>query len=317
MSTRGLIAKATGESRFEGRYHHSDSYPSGGLGEYLVELYSGHFQRDLDKMVDVLLVQHPAGWSTIVHKDFHLKPGWTLADLKTPGFDCSDAERKARWARYQAHPDYRRPQCYCHGHRSEEPQSFTETDDTDAIWAYVFDTLTDEKILHVLHREQHQHSGENFWNDVGRIELDSAEPVNWTEIECGADFSRCCHTASHHGFQSTLSTRTYLGLDPLDFRDSVAFIINGKRYENTGSGGDANFLNRSLYRRQQKPFPHDTWIATVKAANGRRLDVPVAILKGDKRVPLPGVTWVWPATKSNPRETLVSLKQAELYAAEA
>ena|SRR5438445_3466511 len=314
MSTRGLIARATGEARFKGVYHHWDSYPSGGLGETLVSLYRVHFGRDLQRMLEFLIDLHPAGWSTIVHKDFKLKPGYTMAGLKTPGFEGTDAERKTRWERYQAHPDYRRPQCYCHRDRHEEPQSFTEADDSDAVWAYVFDTEGDDKVLHVLHRERHPQSGEHFWNDVGRIELDSADPINWSVIECGENFERCHHYAWHHNLlpkTSNLSTRTYLGLDPLDFRDSVAFIIDGKRYVATGSGGNSDYLRRST----GKNLPSGAWISTVKATNGRRVDVPTATLTETGYKPFPGVTWVWPATKSNPRETLVSLKQAELFAA--
>lgn len=311
MSTNGVIARATGEAKFAGRYHHWDSNPES-LGAYLFELYRGRFGGDLERMLKVLIDDHKAGWSTIVHKDFKLKPGWTAADLRTPGFDGTEAERKARREAYFAHPDYRRPQCYCHGGRHEEEQLITEDDDAGP-WAYVFD---DEHVMHVLLREKHEQSGEGFWSDVGRVELDSEESINWVAIECGEKFERCHHYAWYHKLlpeTSNLSTLTYLGLQPLDFRDSVAFIINGKRYAATGSGGNSDYLNRFA----KKPLPRNTWIATVKAPNGRRLDVPVATITDQGYKPFPGVTWVWPATKSNPRETLVSLKQAELFTAKA
>ena len=310
MSTNGLIARATGESKFRGVYHHWDSGPES-LGAYLVELYLGHFQHDLDRMLTVLIDNEgKAGWSTIVHKDFRLKPGWTLERLKTPGFDCSEAERKVRWAAYQAHPDYRRPQSYLA--RGEEPQTITEVDDAGP-WAYVFD---DERILHVLLREKHQQSGEYFWNDVGRVELNSPEPINWVAIECGESFERCHHYAWYHKLlprTSNLSTRTWLGLDPLDFRDAIGFIIQGKRYEATGSGGNSDYLRRV----SGKNLLPGTWISTVKASNGRRLDIPVAAIKstdkGQKYLPLPGVVWIYPGTKDNPHETLVSLKPCVTY----
>ena len=76
MSTNGIVARSTGERTFEGRYHHWDSYPSG-LGVTLVELYRSHFKPNLSRMLQVLLNEHPAGWRTIVHKDFTLKPGYT------------------------------------------------------------------------------------------------------------------------------------------------------------------------------------------------------------------------------------------------
>jgi hypothetical protein len=325
MSTRGLIGKATGdEGKFTARYHHSDSYPTG-LGEYLVKLYRGHFNSNLNEMLEVLIDKHPAGWSCIVGSDFKLKPGYTMDRTKYPSFDMPEAERKKALASYYASADYRRPHCYCHGQRSEEPQEFDQDSDADAEWAYIFDTSTGENILHVLDRAQTTGSNKWHWAEVGRIELDSSEPIDWRVIECGENFERCGHVASYHGIESKLSMRTYLGYEPLEFRDAVAFIINGKRYEATGSGGDANFLNRAraemAIRHGQsiptKRFPRDTRVSTVKAGNGKRFETPVAVVKstpeGQKFIPLPGVTWVYPATKDEPRETLVSLKQGELF----
>jgi hypothetical protein len=326
MSTRGLIGKATGEeSKFTARYHHSDSYPTG-LGKFLVELYRGHFNSNLDAMLKVLLDEHPAGWSCIVGTDFKLKPGYTMDNSKYPSFDMPEAERKKAVDAYYASADYRRPHCYCHGQRHEEAQEFTQNDEPES-WAYIFDTSTGEKILHVLHPAKTTGSDKWHWEEIERIELDSPEPINWTAIECGENWERCSHYAWYHKMlprTSNLTTRTWLGLDPLDFRDAVAFIVNGKRYEATGSGGDANFLNRSradyaVRQRQPLPkrFPRDTWVVTVKAGNGKRLDVPVAMVKstqdGQKFTPLPGVVWVYPATKDEPREQLVSLKQAEMF----
>src|SRR5437588_1230754 len=106
MSTRGIIARAIGEGKFEGRYHHSDSYPNG-LGAELWKLYHGHFQRDLKRMLRFLLDKH-SGWSCIVGKDFGLKPGYT----------CEKAtEHAIEFSVYSKLPDYQRPQCYCHGTR--------------------------------------------------------------------------------------------------------------------------------------------------------------------------------------------------------
>ena len=62
MSTRGAIARLSGEG-FKGVYHHWDSYPSG-LGKALWDTYQK--VGVLDAMLDGLIDQHPAGWSSIV-----------------------------------------------------------------------------------------------------------------------------------------------------------------------------------------------------------------------------------------------------------
>ena len=77
MSTRGAIVRLkNGEgTQWAGVYHHWDSYPSG-LGATLWDLYHGHFQKDLKGMLEVLIDEHPAGWSTIVNADWSFDPGF-------------------------------------------------------------------------------------------------------------------------------------------------------------------------------------------------------------------------------------------------
>ena len=90
--------------------------------------------------------------------------------------------------------------------------------------------------------------------------------------------------------------------------DAVAFLVDGKRYTATGSGGNSDYLNNCAYRmgkRGYKVFPRNSWIATVKAGNGRRLELPVGSIKDGKYVPLPGIAWVYPPTKDHPEETVV------------
>ncbi len=55
-----------------------------------------------------------------------------------------------------------------------------------------------ERILHVCNREKHGDTKKYFWNDVAPIELDDANEINWTHIECGENFERCCHYAWKH-----------------------------------------------------------------------------------------------------------------------
>jgi hypothetical protein len=72
VSTNGIIARSTGEGTFAGVYHHWDSYPNEGLGHFLIHILTGHFDNDLARMLHFLIDEHPAGWSTIVNKDFAL-----------------------------------------------------------------------------------------------------------------------------------------------------------------------------------------------------------------------------------------------------
>jgi len=305
MSTNGIIARSTGEGTFKGVYHHWDSYPNEGLGQYLTQVLAGHFKNDLGWMLRVLIDEHPAGWSTIVNKDFTLKPGYTAESLKhaSPS-SMSDADYHAEMEQFRALPDYRRPQCYCHGKRHEEAQVLTEKSEACASWAYVFDE--EERILHVCNREKHQDTKEYFWNDVARIELDNLDEVNWTHIECGEQFERCGHYAWKHfpelEGKSNLGMQTFLGRRPFQMHDAIAFIVNGKRVKNTGCGGDADFLRRS---HNLPPLPPNTWVATIVYENGRRADVPVALRTPDGEKPYPGVTWIFPPTVVNPKETLV------------
>jgi hypothetical protein len=292
MSTNGLIARSTGEGTFKGRYHHWDSYPSG-LGVTLIELYHGHFKTNLTRMLQVLLDKHPAGWSTIVGKDFNLKSGYTNIAQRPEGMSIEE---------FQNQPLNRRPQCYCHGARHEEDFLHDEKSDCGAEWAYVFDE--DEKILHVLDRQKHEQSGEYHWQEVGRIDLDSEAEINWTAIECGENFERCSHYAWYHNLlpkTSNLGTQTWLGNCPLKFHDAVAFIVDGKRYKSTGSGGDADFLSRT----QTTRFPSGTWVQSLVAGNGKRMDIPVAKRTDNGFIPLPNVQWVMPPTKNNPQETIM------------
>ena len=302
MSTRGLIARATGEGKFEGRYHGWDSYPHG-LGVALVELYRGHFRRNLKKMLTVLLDEHPAGWSTIVNCDFKLKPGYTNVAERPEGMSFDEFHQK---------PLNRRPHCYCHGHRHEEGFLHDEKSKCDAEWAYVFEVQPaedgeepEQHIMHVLASEQHADSKEWYWLEVGRVVLnDDTQPVDWTLIECGEGFTRCKHVASYHNVTSPLSMRTYIGLEPLDpMHDAVAYIIAGKRYTTTGSGGNSDYYNSTRHA----GFPPDCWIASLKTTNGHRVELPVARIGKDGHYRLlPNVQAVYPPVLATAQKELVT-----------
>jgi hypothetical protein len=215
-----------------------------------------------------------------------LKPGYTWQKATADG---------AMYEVYSKRPDYRRPQCFA-GRPGEKPYLYTEKDmdGTDVEWVYVFDEV--ERKLFV--------SGVSAKEDVAVIDLNGEKP-NWTTIECGENFERCSHYGWVHGLTpktSNLRTQTWLERRPFDLRDAIAFVVNGKRLKKSGSGGDADFLSRTHTTR----FPSGTWVQSVIAGNGRRLDIPVAKRTKDGFTPLPGVQWVMPPTKNNPQETLVS-----------
>jgi hypothetical protein len=312
MSTRSIIARATGEGTFKGVYHHWDGYPTG-LGKYLTKILADPFGNDLPRMLDTLIDEHPAGWSTILAKDFSLEPGYTWENVNHPSSEgLTDAEYHKAMEAYRAMPDMRRPQCYCHGARREEAQTLTERDDPGAEWAYVFEE--EERVLHVCHRAKHSQNGEHFWDDVGRIELDDTSEANWTHIECGENYERCRHYAWFHfpDLRGTavdrLGTAKFLGREPMQRHDAIAYILNGIRYQTTGCrfrGGYARPANiPTAFRR----FIHDSryWFEDVIGPNGGRIAIPVSVSVEKAERPCCGITWIFPPTFANPRETTFS-----------
>lgn len=270
MSTRSVIARAGKiEGEFSGTYHHWDGMPTR-LGKTMWKLLHGHFKNDLERMLRILIDEHSA-WSTIVEKSFRLKPGYS-----------SDHKKK-------------NPVCYCHGERSEKNTLFTHNNlepSTDIEWLYVFDWEHNRLCVRDV-----RHSEEVL------IELNGEEP-DWAIVECGKNFERCAHYAWAHGLlprTSNLSTQTWLGNRPLEFCDAIGFFIGGKRFAATGSGGNSDYLQRST----GASWPRNTWIASVKARNGKRLDFPVALIGEGGYQPFPGVQWVLPPTKNHPTETIV------------
>src|ERR1043165_6593873 len=132
MSTRSVIARATGEGTFEGRYVHSDGMPTS-MGAFLWESLRGHFKNDLGIML-AYLIEAPhaqAGWSALVGKDLRLKPAYTWQKATADG---------AKYEVYSKRPDYRRPQSFAS--RPEDPYLFTEKDLEDGTHVellYAFD----------------------------------------------------------------------------------------------------------------------------------------------------------------------------------
>ena len=180
MSTRAAIARLTQVSpiKWAGRYHHWDGYPSG-LGATLWQLYHGHFGRNLNQMLKVLLDDHPAGWSSLHAADFTQAPGF--AELLDSASQSTD-----------------QPQCYCHGQRQEEEWLVTDENASGSgcEWAYVFTsakTTGDKRYDTMLVLSSYTPDGkmigmfgmgddEAVWPVVAVVDLNGAEP-NWEQIE--------------------------------------------------------------------------------------------------------------------------------------
>ena len=167
MSTRGCIArlKARAPPAFEGVYHHWDSYPSG-LGQALYRLWNGHFRMNTEAMLHELIDRHPAGWSTVVERSFD----------QTPGFSMDERGD--------------RPQCYCHGERSES--GWRVTDENAAAsgveYAYAFDGAR-MLILGSFIKDGSKMvglfgSGDELaeWAVIAEVTLDGPEP-DWEAID--------------------------------------------------------------------------------------------------------------------------------------
>jgi len=142
MSTPGCIARKTKDG-FEGRYHNFDSYPEG-LGKALYGVRNGYFKKNTEAMLKYLIDDHPAGWSSIVQRDFN----------KKAGFDGDG------------------PLCYCHGTRNEDEQLITEEDAESYLYVYAFE----DNIMHIMGVVKGK------WKSVKKIDMDKKEP-NWNKIK--------------------------------------------------------------------------------------------------------------------------------------
>jgi hypothetical protein len=121
MSTRSVVAKPYGAG-FRGRYIHWDGYPTG-VGAELFRIYREVFKCDLKAMLKTLIVDHPAGWSSIFG-DWSKGPGF----VESLSSDAGHA-----------------PSCYCHGDRHEKGNTVTDKNASDVgcEWAYVLFTGKD------------------------------------------------------------------------------------------------------------------------------------------------------------------------------
>jgi len=132
-------------------------------------------------MLDVLLVEHKAGWSSIVDKDFNLPCGF---------IDYIKEDRTIP----------KKPMCYCHGEKGEKPTLITHKN-ASAIgceWCYAFDMP--KRTMYIM--ASYNPGGtkmlsgawglgnpEAVWRIVKIVKLDGKEP-DWSRIKNDANNSK-------------------------------------------------------------------------------------------------------------------------------
>lgn len=269
MATRSIIAFAMDSAhpdKWVGRYHHSDGYPSG-LGRYLFGAFKNHFQGDIRAAYKLLFEDHPAGFSCLLGCNLSLPAGYVndRESLYEKGPDG-----RADWFKPIPHGAI----CYCHGDRHEDAAEYTHEDEPDLPYLYVFTNVGYTVELRVFEMQtlSSNAKGEDVYTWVKIAALDMAGPEpNWGTVECGEQYERCSHVADYHfpelagTSMAGLSVGKFLGREPLDAHDAIAYEIKGKRFESRGSGSAAT---------DSKGVP--VWVAVVKPVNGATLrDVPL------------------------------------------
>ena len=184
MSTRGSVARLTNkpgkEIKFAGVYLHWDNYPSA-TGATLFKLRNGFFKGDTEKMLKLLIDEHPAGWSTINDADFNIEHGYI--------------ENRPSTLNEKAYEEYKRkPQCFCHGDRKGKAWKITQNNASKAGCEYVYAFSPDGKTMIVL--SSYRKNGNKMigafgmgdsnatWKVIGEIDLDGNEPANeqWEKV---------------------------------------------------------------------------------------------------------------------------------------
>jgi hypothetical protein len=194
---------------------------------------------------------------------------------------------------------YRRNKCHCHGGRSETgPMHVTSDEAPQSIeYAYVLDD-GGVTVLRGL-RDRYVQTGRFSWERVHAIAKADAPAgeADVTTAGCGTDFEFCGHYAWVHFAEvdrdNRLSTRQWLGHDPLDIDEAVGVVdASGRRFDVTRSG---------------RMTDDGVWISTgaVDADTGEVRDLPTRRLGGDGGwKALPGMTYVLPATAAGSSRTI-------------
>lgn len=230
MSTRSFIGTIAPDGRFAGRYVYSDGYPTA-RGPVLTDILAAH-NFDLAHVLDVLTNQH-YGWS-------YLDAGTTsMSETRLAGRDVAVAGFGLAYTTHQgeAHPDD-----WIIGDLGGRGDDVTWCE-----WGYAFTGSDAETAALVIIGVEQDGDGECY-HGRGRIPvrlLADLRAEDWTKIECGDAYERCCHYAWAHfdvpDESRRLGTRTWLGQVPLAPRDAIGATVDDRRYLLTGGGHDGGF----------------------------------------------------------------------------
>jgi hypothetical protein len=329
MSTRSCIAFATGQDKWEGRYHHSGGYPEG-LGAFLFESFNGYFTQNLDAMKKYLFTDHPAGYSCIIGADLSLPAGY-LNDY-TAGYG-----KKPDGSVDHSVVIPKGPRCFCHGDRHEDADLRTSEDvgTADLEWLYVLEFTGKNTIMHVSQpKDTGKKDSEGYrlqtWERVVTVDLHGPEP-DWDVIACGDNLERCSHVAEKHfpelagTTMARLSTDKFMGREPLSLDDACTYIVNGHILKPTGSGTAGNDnkgkwvwiatvmpekgVTANMIPRSLKDF--STYYGSgFRTYDGGSFDIIVSTTnKVGKAVPYKGVTPVYPPTMNDPIRLFEELRK--------
>jgi len=87
--------------------------------------------------------------------------------------------------------------------------------------------------------------------------------------------------------------------------DAIAYVLKGVRYKSTGCGFRGGYSACANIPAAFRRFVHDSryWFEELIGPNGTRMSLPVSISEESDERPCCGVTWVFPPTLTNPKET--------------
>lgn len=269
MGTRSIIAKVDGDG-FIGRYCHWDGYPSHMLPE-LVHVLTHHDGGPVAAL-EVLLAHD---WSSISHEKCELgewdDPSRGFAPV--PGVGIAHDEGGPTWLEY-------------HGEAGGM--------NTDCEWVYAIDAERGRITVFDLPYA----SGTDFTTTpryVGAVNLsDDLTDEMISRLECGENYERCSHCAYVHFPEAEgtrLGTAQWLGREPMDFHDVIAFTYKRKTYTLSGSGGRRS-KGGGRYTPGNARDCNEWWVSVKESEK----DLPLAVYDAeDNATPYPGVKWIFPS----------------------
>lgn len=296
MSTRSIIG-TTDETTYDGIYCHYDGYPSGmvpALAEIIVRdgaealpVLSGRESRASGGPTtswSSVVPEMPAPTTKLPYPDRETYYDKVPPDKRDPGIESLyvhlDMCRKN--GRDRVIEGYGTVQTM-HPMRYSGILGGAEVD-FDIQWVYLF---TDDLTLIVFEgTEPIMEVGRFTYDDLVAITAEGdAIMKRLSQAECGEDYSRCCHVVWAHvkdvpKASKNLSMQEWIGSRPLNPMSAIGAVVNGRRYEFTGSGGTR----------------HGKWEVSVK---GQQAMVPMFSQKRNEFTPLPGVELIYPPTRAD------------------